>query len=294
MTRTEFAHRAALRGLAVAALLIAPMTSSSVKAHDDDGDAQGPSVYYVTLANTTLGHGFSFPVAATHAPGVHMYQLGQNASAAAAQIAQNGNPVPMFNLMRSTAGVTAVYGHAFPMASGSAGTRPWGTGFPAFDSTSTIPGLYPTAAPHTLNSSISFTITGARGDRFSVLGMMMCTNDGLAGLDSVKLPNGVGDVRAYNVHAYDAGVELNTERAGDIVDPCAAMAPAGSIPAGNPLLTPDGNVNSPPSGSATSIQTSNPVAPYSEPTIAGVGDVPANFAWDADKPVGRVTITRIK
>lgn len=283
------------RGLA-AALVVSVSAMSSVRAgHDDDGErAAGPSVFYVTVANTTYGHGFSFPVAATHAVGVHMFEVGQNASTAAAQIAQNGNPVPMFNLMRSTPGVTDVYGHAFPMSSGAAGARPWGAGLPAFDGTANVPGLYPTAAAHTLRSSISFTILGNRGDRFSVLGMMMCTNDGLAGRDSLKLPGGIGDTREYNLYAYDAGVEANTERAPHIVDPCAAMAPAGSIPAGNPLLTGDGNVNSPPSGADPSLQTSAPIALYSDPTVVGVGDVPANFAWEAAKPVGRVTITRVK
>jgi hypothetical protein len=42
-------------------------------AHDDDDDKKGPSVYYVTLTNTNFGHGFSFPVAATHSVGFHMF-----------------------------------------------------------------------------------------------------------------------------------------------------------------------------------------------------------------------------
>lgn len=201
----------ASRGLA-ATLIVAASAMTSVRAGHDDHEegGRGPSVYYVTLTNTTFGHGFSFPVAATHAVGVHMFEVGQTASVAAAQIAQNGNPVPMFNLMRSTPGVTDVYGHPFPMSSGAAGARPWGAGFPAFDGSANVPGLYPTAAAHTLQSSISFTILGNRGDRFSVLGMMMCTNDGLAGRDSLGLPGGIGDTREYNLYAYDAGVEANT------------------------------------------------------------------------------------
>jgi hypothetical protein len=198
----------------------------------------------------------------------------------------------MYVLARSSAGVTDAYGHPFPMASGGAVMRPWAMGNPYFDSTATVPGLYPTSAPHTLKSSISFTILADRRDRFSLLAMMMCTNDGLAGLDSVRLPRGRNTVE-YNVYAVDAGVEANTEQSPHIVDPCAAMAPAGSIPAGNPLLTADGNVNSPPSGSEASIVTTDPIASYTDPTIAGIGDVPANFAWKASKPVGKVTITRI-
>jgi hypothetical protein len=81
------------------------------------------------------------------------------------------------------------------------------------------------------------------------------------------------------------------------------MAPYGSD--GLPQVpTNDGNRNSPPSPSqpppgATSdpgIQTMNPIASYSDPTVvgpAGGGNIPADFAWEATKPVGVVTITRV-
>ncbi len=302
MITSIFGHRLALRGTALTAVVAGLLVTTAWAGDDSEHRSR---VYYVTLANQTYGHGFSFPVAATHSTDLHMFEVGQLASTQAAAIAQIGTPVPMFNLLRANLGgeVTDAYGHPFPMAAAGAGTAPWASGLPYFDATGAVPGLYPTATAHTLSSEISFTITGGPRDRFSLLMMMMCTNDGLAGLDSVRLPREVGERHRYKVYAYDAGVEQNTEYSPDVVDPCGLMAPLG--PDGLPQVpTNDGNRNSPPSPSQPppsadsdpSIQTTDPIALYADPTIvgpAGGGNIPADFAWDARKPVGIVTITRV-
>lgn len=265
--------------------------------------------YLVTLTNQTYAQGFSFPVAATHPNGFHVFEEGQYASVQAANIAQIGTPVPMFNMLSgklATGDVTDVYGHPFPMASGGAITAPWPAGLPYFDAlgvepgTTRVPGLKPTLASQTLVNGISFTIGANQSDRFSLIMMMMCTNDGLAGLDSVKLPENMGETKTYNVFAYDAGVEKNTELSADIVDPCGLMAPRDAN--GQPQVsTNDGNRNSSPSPSQTPpstasddyIKTSSPITKYSNPSISGIGNIPANFAWKAQKPVGTVTITKL-
>lgn len=276
--------------------------SESAGQHDEAEHGDRAGVYYVTLSNETYAQGFSFPVAATHVPTFHLFQVGQYATVQAANIAQIGTPVPMYNLLHGQQGadVTDLYVHPFPIASGGAGTSFWKTGLPYFDGDALVPNLYSTVTDHTLTSSMSFTITAEPGDRFSLLMMMMCTNDGLAGLDAVRLPQGVGHVATYAVYAYDAGVELNTERSADIVDPCGLMAP---LQNGQPQVsTTDGNRNAPPSPSQAppsaasdpSIQTHDPIARYRNPTVAGHGDIPANFAWKASKLVGKVTITKIK
>ncbi len=266
-------------------------------------NTQTTGTYQVTLSNQTYGHGFSFPVASTHRPGLHLFQEGQPASVQAANVAQTGSPVSTFNFLAGklpSGEVTDVYGHPFPMASRSANTAPWPAGLPFFDSLSATPGLKPTTTGQTLLSSISFTLGANQGDRLSLIMMMMCTNDGLAGLDAVNLPENQGETKIYNMYAYDAGVEQNTELGADIVDPCGLMAPRAAN--GNPQVsTTDGNRNSPPTASQTppstetdtSIQTTNLIALYSNPTIGGKADIPANFAWNGLQPVGVVTITRI-
>jgi hypothetical protein len=173
-------------------------------------------------------------------------------------------------------------------------------GLPYFDTLGILPGLKPTSTSQTLVNSISFIIGANQNDRLSLIMMMMCTNDGLAGLDSAKLPENLYETKTYNVFAYDAGVEKNTELSADIVDPCGLMAPRAAN--GQPQVsTSDGNRNSPPSPSQTppttdsdpNIQTIYPIARYTNPTISGNGDIPTNFAWKAQKPVGVVTITKI-
>jgi hypothetical protein len=257
--------------------------------------ASGSGVYHVLLIDQTEAQGYSFPVAATHSADVHMFQVGEMASAQAASIAQIGTPVPMYNLLLSLLGttVTDIYVHAFPVASAGNPTAFWQTGLPYFDPTRTPPGLYPTTSDHNLSDHIAFDITANPGDVFSLARMMMCTNDGLAGLDAVELPTKVGKTMKYKVRAYDAGVEQNTERGPEIVDPCGLMAPYGSD--GQPQVsTTDGNSNSPPSGTNTAIQETNPIAPFRNPTIVGIGDIPEDFGWKGAKaPVGEITITKI-
>ena len=48
---------------------------------------------------------FSPPVAATHDAGLHVFQVGQLASDELAAIAQDGNEVPMADLLLAAAGV---------------------------------------------------------------------------------------------------------------------------------------------------------------------------------------------
>lgn len=261
--------------------------------------------YHVTLTNTTYAQGFSFPVAATHAPSVHMFQVGQNANPAAAAIAQNGNPVPMFNVLKATTGITDLYVHPFPVASAGNATAFWKSGLPAFNGTT----LAPTTVDHNLSNTISFDISANSGDVFSVLGMLMCTNDGLTGLDGVALPSDSAHPVTYSLASYDAGVEANTYYTPDIVDPCALMAPYQN---GAPALSvSDGNRNSPPTPSqgATSntfttepdlnvpLATSAPISALSG-TIPDNSSkpnpgsyVPANWGWSG--PVGTVTISKI-
>jgi hypothetical protein len=71
--------------------------------------------------------------------------------------------------------------------------------------------------------------------------MLICTNDGFTGLDSVRLP--ARKLIVYSV-GYDARTEMNTEDFADIVPPCQGLIGVMSDDMGtgmsNPLLAEDG------------------------------------------------------
>jgi len=54
---------------------------------------------------------------------------------------------------------------------------------------------------------VTFTINANPGDRLSFAGMLICTNDGFTGLDSLRLPNN-NRARVTNARGYDAGSEI--------------------------------------------------------------------------------------
>lgn len=185
--------------------------------------AQGADVvtYKVTIMNLTKGQPFSPPVAATHRDGLHMFQVGQMATDQLAATAQDGNPVPLYKLVNSarfdnSAMVTQAVNLGRPLT-------PMGT-------QKVIKG-------NTVTDSASFVINASPGDTFSLATMLICTNDGFLGLDSVALPT-QGSM-TYELKGYDASREQNTELSKDIVDPCSALGPVKL--AGDP----NGNIDGP-------------------------------------------------
>ena len=70
-----------------------------------------------------------------------------------------------------------------------------------------------------LNYSETFTVSAEGNMRYlSFASMLVCTNDGFAGIDSVKLP--FYKQKTVYAMAYDARTEMNTEDFADIVPPC--------------------------------------------------------------------------
>ena len=107
--------------------------------------------------------------------------------------------------------------------------------------------------------------------------MLICTNDGFTGLDSLRLPRTGGVPTVAYLNAYDAGTEINTESFDDLVPPCGPLTGAhdGSLGTGasNPALAEGGVITR-------------------HPGIAGDADLdPAVHDWT--DPVAKVTITRI-
>lgn len=112
-------------------------------------------------------------------------------------------------------------------------------------------------------ASATFEIEAQRGDRLSLVSMLVNTNDGFTGLDSVRLGR---RWQEFTVGAYDAGTEANNEDGGFI------PGPAG----GNPFVRdPEGGVIT------------------QHPGIEGVGTLDPEI-YDWDDPVAKITIERVR
>ena len=211
--------------------------------------------YRVTLTNLTGGQPFSPPVAATHRPGLHMFQVGHLATDQLAAIAQDGNESPMFSLFNGADGVTQAVDVGRPLT-------PRGRVVGSFTDT------------------VAFDIAGRPGDRLSLATMLICTNDGFLGLDGVRLPH--DDARTFFLVGWDAGRENNTERQQDIVEPCSVLGPV-VLPGVHP---------SPNHDTGPGVATIPPEPIHLHPGITGIGDLtPALHGWK--DPVAKVTVERI-
>jgi len=199
-----------LAAAGVASLLLMPQLAMS------ENDAK----YTVTITNLTAGQPFTPPVLVTHSNRTGIFDVGEAASMGIQQIAENGNSVPL---------VTALHGdvHVYDIVEGMAPV---------------IPANNPGGAP--FESTVSLTIATRGNARYlSFVSMLICTNDGFTGIDTVRLPSRSTTVYAA---AYDARTETNTEDFADIVPPCQGLIGVSSDDMGtgmsNPLLAEDGIV----------------------------------------------------
>jgi hypothetical protein len=123
-------------------------------------------------------------------------------------------------------------------------------------------------------TTLTTTITAGANARFLSLGLMLiCTNDGVAGLDGVRLPGG-HKAQTYYARAYDAGTEVNEETFATVVPPCFAIGPIAGPGDGNDRTAENGRV-------------------LPHPGIMGGADLdPALHGWSG--PIARVTVRRMK
>ena len=198
----------AILGLALTVLM--PDT-----AHSEDGRS-----YKVTITNLTAGQPLTPPILVTHTNRTGIFSVGEPASEGIRQIAENGNGTALLQALSEDTEVHEVVTGAAPLVPAH---NPGNTGF---------------------GSSETYTITARGNARFlSFASMLICTNDGFTGLDSIRLPN-----RKTTVYTrgYDARTEANTEDFADIVPPCQGLIGVSSDDAGtgmsNPLLAEDGIV----------------------------------------------------
>ena len=210
--------------------------------------------YEVTITNLTRGQPLTPPVVATHRAATGIFTVGQPASFALKEIAENGNLAPMIDRLDSDK-------HVWDSAAAAAPVVPSG-----------LPGSA------MFGDSVTLTVTASEGAKFlSFVSMLICTNDGFTGIDSIRLPKNVGEAVVVESNGYDAGTELNTEDFADIVPPCQALVGVSSSDPGtgtsNPALAEGGVI-------------------HHHAGIAGGADlVPAVHGWS--DPVAEITVERV-
>jgi hypothetical protein len=233
---------AALGGLALG--------GSAVAQQEEDGARR----YRVTVANFTPYQPFTPPAVAAHRASVEVFSVGEPANEAVQQIAENGNLDPLAELIDST---NAIRGAAVGDGPVVPKDDPGDTGLPYYRSVEVA--------------------ADASADSLTFLSMLIATNDGFVGLDTVPLPDSVNQSHTYYAQGYDAGTEVNTEMFADLVPPAQALT-------GENREGIDGTGTSNPDLAEDGVITPHP-------GITGVGDVPEKFDWD--EPAASVHVERI-
>ena len=234
----------------LALILVATVLAACSNLQDGGLEAQAASAdYHVTVINLTSGQPLTPPLFATHQGSEELFHVGVVASEGIREIAENGNLGPALAALGSNAKVAEVFVAV------------------AGDPPPLMPG-----------ASVEFEIGAERGARFvSFASMLICTNDGFTGLDSLKLPEQLGEVVEVYAGAYDAGTEINTEDFADIVPPCQGLIGVGSEDPGTGMSNP-------------ALAEGGVIAPH--PGILGGNDLlPDVHGWS--DPVAKIVIERI-
>ena len=192
----------------MASILLVPVLAKS-----DEGNT-----YKVTITNLTPGQAFTPPVLLTHSDKTGIFTVGEAASSEIQAIAENGDNTLLLATLGFDVDVHEVVEGMAPLVPAN---NPGGTAF---------------------ESSATFMITTRGKAKFmSFASMLICTNDGFTGLDTLKLPK--KKMTVFSV-AYDARTETNTEDFADIVPPCQGLIGVSSGDGGtgmtNPMLAEDG------------------------------------------------------
>ena len=182
------------------------------------------ATYEVTVSNLTSGQAFSPPVIATHRDAADVFTVDDAANEGIKEIAENGNNAALIEALGSNTDVFEFQQGETPLVPAD---NPGGTDF---------------------GSEATYTIHANIEDRYlSLATMLICTNDGFTGLDSVTLPFRVGENLTLYANGYDAGTEINTEDFADIVPPCQGLIGVSSDDEGtgtsNPALAEDGIIS---------------------------------------------------
>lgn len=238
-----------LAALFATALILSLLAAPTAFAGDDDDSDDGPAVYQVTVTNLTSGQAFTPPLLATHRRNFHVFEAGHQASFGVKEVAENGNVPALVDELNGKKRVTAVV-----VAAG--------------DPPPLLPG-----------ASISAEISAEGGAKFfSFVSMLICTNDGFAGLDGVRLPKRLGKSLEVYANSYDAGSEINSEDFNDIVPPCPALSGVAT--------------DKPGAGMSNPALAENGVITMHGGVVGGVDLTTAVHGWV--EPVAKIVITRVR
>ncbi len=212
--------------------------------------------YRVTIRVLAGGQPLTPPVVVTHRGAFDLFKVGQVASVGIKEVAENGNVPALVSAVEQSDGVGQVKAFAEPIV-------PEGLpGSAMFDDVETL-----------------MIGAGARVQYISFASMLICTNDGFTGINHVRLPSDVGERVRIGAAGYDAGTEMNTEDFADIVPPCQGLVGVSSGEAGSVVSDPALFENS---------------VIHHHPGIQGGADLKTDVhGWDVDRPVVRITITRV-
>ncbi len=218
-----------------------------------ESNAAKTQMYEVTITNLTPGQPITPPLLVTHSKDVGIFTPGEMASEQLQQLAENGNPELLVEMLQGKTGILDIVQGTTPLV-------------PANDPGETG-----------LGYSETFTISSEGNMRYlSFASMLVCTNDGFTGVDSVKLP--FYKEKTIYAKAFDARTEMNTEDFTDMVPPCQGAIGVSSDEDGtgtsNPALAEDGII-------------------ISHPGIMGGEDLLENVhGWG--NPVVKIDIVRMK
>jgi hypothetical protein len=243
--RALVAGGAALGGLAVG--------SGWTTARGDDGNGGGLH-YRVTVTNLTPGQPFTPPAVAAHRASVEVFSVGDPANQPTRQLAENGNLGPLAELIEATNDIRGA----------AVGDAP----------------LVPKSDPGDTGLSYYATLelsADSSAKHLTFVSMLVATNDGIVGLDTVPLPDAVNESRTYYANGYDVGTEQNTERFADLVPPAKTLILGGE---------PEGTTESDPD-----IAEEEVIRPHRG--ITGVGNLPPSV-YDWDEPAGVVQVERLE
>jgi len=240
-------QRAGIFALSATVAIMAVVSIAGIQ----ESSAARTATYEVTVTNITPGQPITPPLLVTHARDAGFFTVGHGSGEQLRQLAENGNAEPLVQSITGKNGVFDV----------TQGTAPL---VPAND-----PGQ--TGLAH----SETFTISASGSHRYlSFASMLVCTNDGFAGVDSVRLP--YYHEKTVYAKAYDARTEMNTEDFADMVPPCQDAIGISSDDEGTGASNP-------------AISEEGVVIPH--PGITGDGDLTHAHMWS--NPTVKIDIVRV-
>lgn len=173
-----------------------------------NADESATKRYRITVENLTTGQPLSPGVAVTHVKQTDFFRVGETAPAGLRNIAENGDPSTAVADLTGATGIFDV--QVFPQPTGP---------------------IHRIGGPGATSGSVEIEAR-ANANRVSLAIMLICTNDGFTGLESVKLPGGWAAATHYS-DGYDAGTEANEETADSLVPPCGLAGPVAFTNASN-------------------------------------------------------------